>query len=266
MNSYDSESILTRLRTPLENSGFSTLEGTFAGDLLQAVAAELARIWSQELETIADRAFAATAAGTWLDAVCADYGLTRLTDEDDDALRARVLARIRGQAASGNAADYREWALETAGVRAARAFGLLRGPNTVDLFLAFRPGADENAVLAAAAEAVAARRPLCADVRVAAATARAVAVQANVTLESGAALTAVQSAFAAALTAWLEENMLTAAGAVIGPGRISALLLGCGGVLDVTALTLDGGTGAVALEPGEYAVPGTLTLSGTVSA
>ena len=266
MNEYDLDSILSRLRAPLDGS-FSTMEGTFAGDILQAVAAELARIWSQELEALTDRAFVATATGPWLDAACADYGLRRRENEDDETLRARTLARVRGQAASGNAADYREWALAVPGVRAARAFGLLRGANTVDVFLVPEEGADSAAVTAAAATLIAERRPLGADVRVAAAESRAVDIVATVTLESGASMTAVEGRFAALLDEWLADHALTAAGAVIGPGRVSALLLQCGGVLDVTALTLDGGTAAVTLTPGQYAVAGALTLTdGTVGA
>ena len=43
---YDFDSILQRLKQALEGQ-VSAMEGTFTGDILQAVAAELARIWSQ---------------------------------------------------------------------------------------------------------------------------------------------------------------------------------------------------------------------------
>ena len=265
MSDYDFDGILARLKAPLSGS-LSTLEGTFAGDILQAAASELARIWSQELDSVADRAFAATAEGPWLDAVCADYGLARKAGEADGALRARVLARIRGQAASGNAADYREWALEVDGVKAARAFGLLRGANTVDVFIVPAAGADTAALTAAVAARIEERRPVCADVSVAAAQSRSIAVSATVTLTDGAALTAVQTQFSALLAQWLDDAMLTAAGAVIGPGRISALLLACDGVADVTSLALDGGSAAVTLTAGQYAVAGAVELTGAVSA
>ena len=84
---YDFDSILTRLRSGVQGT-VSTLEGTFAGDLLQSVAAELARIWSQEVDTAAQRGFLATAEGQWLDAVCGDYGITRKSGESDEGLRA----------------------------------------------------------------------------------------------------------------------------------------------------------------------------------
>ena len=75
---YDFDAILGRLRESM-SSGVSTMEGTFAGDILQAVAAELARIWSQEMDTVTQRGFLSTAEGEWLDAVCGNFGLSRKT-------------------------------------------------------------------------------------------------------------------------------------------------------------------------------------------
>ena len=92
---YDFDSILARLRSGVQGT-VSTLEGTFAGDLLQSVAAELARIWSQEVDTAAQRGFLATAEGQWLDAVCGDYGITRKSGESDEGLRARALEQVPG--------------------------------------------------------------------------------------------------------------------------------------------------------------------------
>ena len=100
---YDFDSILARLRSGVQGT-VSTLEGTFAGDLLQSVAAELARIWSQEVDTAAQRGFLATAEGQWLDAVCGDYGITRKSGESDEGLRARALEQVRSRGGGGTAA------------------------------------------------------------------------------------------------------------------------------------------------------------------
>ena len=53
--SYDFDSILLRLKGALSGT-VSAMEGTFTGDILQAVAAELARIWSQEMDSVTQRA------------------------------------------------------------------------------------------------------------------------------------------------------------------------------------------------------------------
>ena len=80
--SYDFDSILLRLKGALSGT-VSAMEGTFTGDILQAVAAELARIWSQEMDSVTQRAFLSTAEGQWLDAACSDYGITRKEGETD---------------------------------------------------------------------------------------------------------------------------------------------------------------------------------------
>ena len=85
----DFDSILQRLKEQLQGS-VSAMEGTFAGDILQAVAAELARIWSQEMDSVTQRGFVSTAQGTWLDAACGDYGITRKEGESDESLRQRT--------------------------------------------------------------------------------------------------------------------------------------------------------------------------------
>ncbi len=136
---YDFDSILQRLKAALGDR-VSALEGTFAGDILQAVAAELARIWSQEIDTVTQRGFVATAEGRWLDAACGDYGVTRKSGESDEKLRRRVLDHIRARSAGGNAADYVAWALEMEGVAAAAAVPLGRGAGTVDVYFAPEEG------------------------------------------------------------------------------------------------------------------------------
>lgn len=261
----DFGSILVRLKAPL-GERFSTMEGTFAGDILQAVASELARIWSQEMDVLTDRAFVSTAAGEWLDFACLDFGVERKEGESDETLRRRTLDRIREQAAGGNAADYRKWAMETRAVKAAQAFGLLRGPGTVDVFVIPEDGTDSPSAIAAANAAIQEQRPVCADVRVHPARQVTLSVSAAVTLEAGVALTAVIACFSAAMTRWLEDAALTARGSVISPGRISGLLLSCAGVLDVRGIRLNCTEENISLRPGEYAVCGSINLTGMVNA
>ena len=124
--SYGFEEILGRLKAGLQGQ-VSALEGTFTGDILQAVAAELARIWSQEMDTVTQRGFVETAEGGWLDALCGNYGVKRKEGESDEKLRQRVLDHIRARGASGNAADYVAWALALDGVVAASAVPLGHG-------------------------------------------------------------------------------------------------------------------------------------------
>lgn len=68
--------ILERMKNNLDID-ITSLEGTWTADILQAVANELARIYSMEIEPAYSKAFVTTASGDDLDRCCADYGIVR---------------------------------------------------------------------------------------------------------------------------------------------------------------------------------------------
>ena len=70
------EEIIKRISERL-NIDANLMEGGFAQDIIGSIAYELANITETELNTIADRAFVATAQGDDLDRVGADYGIAR---------------------------------------------------------------------------------------------------------------------------------------------------------------------------------------------
>lgn len=85
--------------------------------------------------------------------------------EEDAALRARLLQRIRTPPRGGAASDWTSWALEVPGVTRAWSYPNWTGPGTVGLTFVFDgranilPGAAELATMAAYIDA---RRPVCA--------------------------------------------------------------------------------------------------------
>ena len=256
---YDFDSILARLRSGVQGT-VSTLEGTFAGDLLQSVAAELARIWSQEVDTAAQRGFLATAEGQWLDAVCGDYGSTRKSGESDEGLRARALEQVRSRGGGGTAADYVGWTLALEGVAAASAVPLARGAGTVNVY--FVPAADapeglDGQVSAALEE----RRPVGADVQAIRAQSTAVNVSAAVTLAAGSALDQVKSGFSQAMETWLAGVRLREQGEKVSLSRVIGILMNVPGVEDVGSVLLNGKNEAVTVGTGKYAVLGTVTVT-----
>lgn len=85
------EAILGRMKSNLELD-MASIEGTWTGDLLQAVANELARIYSMEIRPMYDKAFVRTARGGDLDNCCADYGIER-----NPATAAEGLVTITGK-------------------------------------------------------------------------------------------------------------------------------------------------------------------------
>ncbi len=256
---YEFEAILRRMKEGLSGR-VSAMEGTFAGDILQAVAAELARIWSQEIDTVTQRGFVATAQGTWLDAACGDYGVTRKEGETDDKLRQRVLDHIRTRGAGGNAADYVAWALQLKGVAAAAAVPLGRGPGTVDVYFAPEGGIERD-LTAELQSFLESKRPVGADVQVIAAAPVEVHVAANVTLSGETPLRSVQTAMEQLLQDHLGNAQLTENGQLISLNRIIGLLMNCPGLADASGVTLNGGAASLTIPRGSYAVPGTVTLT-----
>lgn len=84
-------SILERMKARIETEA-DRREGTWTADNLQAVANELARIYSEDIESILPQAFVATAMGSNLDSVCSDYGIMRRA-----ATSAEVVVELQGE-------------------------------------------------------------------------------------------------------------------------------------------------------------------------
>lgn len=256
---YDFENILLRLKEELSGA-VSAMEGTFAGDILQAVAAELARIWSQEMDSVTQRAFLTTAKGQWLDAACGDYSITRKEGETDEQLRQRALERIRQRGSSGNTADYVAWAQEVEGVALAAAIPLGRGAGTVDVYFSPTEDAPPN-ILLLLQHYLEDKRPVGADVKVIQAQPVTVSVTAQVKRQGDVSLEDIHQSFAQKLTQYLQQAKLAEGGQVVSINRIIGLLVSCQGVEDAYGVTLNGGTVNVTMDQGTYAVTGTVSLT-----
>ena len=224
----------------------STVEGSFAGDLLRACADGCAELWSTEIDGLEERAFVASAAGEWLTRVCADRGVERRAGEDDETLRSRALESLKRQGASGNADDYAAWCGTVEDLLRVRVLPLARGAGTVDIVAAAQSVVDE-------------KRPIGADAKVFAAVEKPLNIAASVVLSEGASLEGVVNAFKGAFTAFCREGALTTR--LVSYARVSAILLDQEGVADVTVFTLGGAGTSFALGEREIGVPGTVTLT-----
>lgn len=253
------ESILSRMKERMPE-GISTMEGTFAGDILQATAAEIARIWSQEVDTVTQRGFIATAEGEWLDAACGDFGISRKNGESDDTLRKRALARIRNRGAGGSAADYAAWATEIEGVQSALVVPLGRGNGTVDVYIAAEDDEDEDlqSVVQAYLEE---RRPVGADVEVICAQPMEVDLSATVTRLDDTEMEDIQTEVSRRLRDYLQGVQLCAGGQSISLNRMIGLLMDCKGVADVSDVTMNDAAQNLTVPQGKYPVPGEVTLT-----
>ena len=238
----------------------STEEGSFAGDVLRACADAMAQLWSQEIDGLERRAFVSTAGGDWLTKVCADRGVERREDEDDETLRRRTLEKLAALPASGNADHYAAWCGQVTDILRVRVLPLARGAGTVDIMAVDTAGhCPGDLTLAQARAIVDENSPIGADAQVCGAEEVAVDIAASVALMDGASLDTVKTAFEESLSAFCRDCALRTN--VVSFAKVMRLLLDTEGVADVTAFTLCGGEDSVALTERQIPVAGTLTVT-----
>lgn len=183
--------------------------------------------------------------------------------ETDAALRARLLARMRTPATSGNAYHYQLWALETNGVGAAKVTPLWDGPGTVRVLIVGpnREPVDSEVVDACAAH-IEEERPIGASVTVLSATGLNVTVTATVTVSDTTTVAAVQTAFEAALAAYLQSIAFVEY--TLSYNRVAFLLMSVEGVVDYTDLLINSGTANITIDADEVPVLSGVTLSAAI--
>lgn len=107
------ETIFEELQTEFQSRypDYSALLASDPAVKLLEVAAYREVLLRNRINSAAKASLLAFATGSDLDHLAAFYGVTRLTDETDEALRLRTRQRIIGFANAGGAAHYRYWAL-----------------------------------------------------------------------------------------------------------------------------------------------------------
>ena len=107
------ETIFSELQAEFQSRypDYSALLASDPAVKLLEVAAYREVLLRNRVNAAAKASLLAFATGSDLDHLAAFYGVTRLTDETDEALRLRTRQRIIGFANAGGAAHYRYWAL-----------------------------------------------------------------------------------------------------------------------------------------------------------
>ena len=107
------ETIFSELQTEFQSRypDYSALLASDPAVKLLEVAAYREVLLRNRINTAAKASLLAFATGSDLEHLAAFYGVTRLMDETDEALRLRTRQRIIGFANAGGAAHYRYWAL-----------------------------------------------------------------------------------------------------------------------------------------------------------
>lgn len=194
-------------------------------------------------------------------------------DEDDDALRARVIERDRTNESSyvGNNNDYIRWAKEVDGVGDVMVVPEWAGAGsgTVKLIVMDTNGAPANQTILDAVydhiispdspdERLA---PTGAILTAATATPIAISVSATVTLEPTANITAVKAGFETKLFAYFAEAKAESS---VRFTRVGSMLSETAGVLDYTGLTINGAAANIEITVDDYPTIGTTTLTEAV--
>jgi uncharacterized phage protein gp47/JayE len=183
------------------------------------------------------------------------------TDQETDAaLLERLLEKVRTPATSGNVAHYLQWAKSVSGVGDAIVFPIWDGNGTVKVVVIDANKEPASAEIVSDVEDyIAEVRPIGATVTVVAATALDIDVVATLSLATGAIVADVKTAFEAALVSYLQQIAFKQS--YVSYAQVGSLLLDTPGILDYSNLTLNTGTGNVAIGDAQVAVKGTVTLN-----
>lgn len=189
--------------------------------------------------------------------------------ETDAEYYARHLIKLRTPPTSGNVYHYQSWALEVAGVGApVKVFPLAQGANTVDVVLIDSAGQPAGAdVVAAVQEYIDpdstgegnGEAPIGARCYVSAATAKPLTISATVRRSALTDEETVSANIRAAITGFL--SALAFREDYVSYARLTDAILHAEGVVDITALTLDGGTVSVSVAAREVATVGEVTIT-----
>lgn len=177
--------------------------------------------------------------------------------EDDDTFRARVMLYLSEDAVNCNEAQYKQWALEVAGVKTAVVKGAeTAGAGNVAVYISSLTGTVSNELRQAVKDYIDSKQFINATVIVSALTNVDINVTATVELESGHTASSVETEFTELLTSYLSNLSGN-----VSYLRVSDLLFSCSGVRDVTVFKLNNAESSVVIQDTEIAVVGEVVIN-----
>ena len=179
-------------------------------------------------------------------------------EETDDNLRSRFYAQIRTPSTSGNADNYKTWALEVPGCGNARVFPLWNGAGTVKVLVVDENMAIDEGLEVTVYDYIETVRPVGPVITVDSPAGIVINVTANVLLDGSQTLVDVKDGFQSLLSEYLKESVFEDYS--VSYARIGALLLTTEGVQDYTGLQVNGGTANITIADTEMPIAGTVTL------
>jgi len=184
-------------------------------------------------------------------------------EERDDNLRARFYNQIQSPSTSGNADNYKKWALEVPGVGDAKVYPLWNGNGTVKVIIVDSNMSIDTGLELPVYEHIEAVRPIGATVTVTSPASKEITVSAKIKLDGTRLLQEVISSFTANFTEYLRGTIFEAY--VVSYAKIGSILLATDGISDYSELLVNGGGSNVVIGETEMPMAGTVNLTEVVS-
>lgn len=179
--------------------------------------------------------------------------------ETDESLLNRYLQQLRNPSTSGNAYNYKKWALEVQGVGGAKIFPLWNGPGTVKTIIVDSNKQPATEILVnEVADHIEKMRPIGAEVTIKSATGINIDVSGTVILASGYTLQDVTDIFENEITEYFKSIAFESN--YVSYARLGTILLSVEGILDYSDLKLNGTSVNIAINDEEIPVLGTVSL------
>ncbi len=180
-------------------------------------------------------------------------------EETDENLRARLYAYLQRPSTSGNAINYKEWAMLVPGVGNAKVFPLWDGNGTVKIIIV-----DSNMEIDTSLETqvynyIETVRPIGAQVTVDSPEGKTINIIANIVLDGSETFENVVSAFTVAVRNHLKELVFETYS--VSYAKIGSLLLSIPGITDYNSLRVNGGTANITISEAEMPILGTINLT-----
>ncbi|WMJ90622.1 baseplate J/gp47 family protein [Anaerocolumna sp. MB42-C2] len=180
-------------------------------------------------------------------------------EETDENLRARFYTQIQSPSTSGNADNYKKWALEVPGVGDAKVYPLWNGNGTVkviivDSNMAIDPGLEQPVY-----KYIETVRPIGATVTVTSPVSKEITVSANIKPDGTRHFNEVINSFTKSFTEYLKGTIFEAY--VVSYAKIGSILLTTEGVSDYSDLLVNNGVTNISIEETETPIAGNVVLT-----
>ena len=180
--------------------------------------------------------------------------------ESDQSLLQRVLIKVRMPSTSGNANDYKLWALSVGGIGDAKVFPVWDGPGTVKVIVIDTEKKPANMnLVSSVSEVIENNRPIGAKVDVAAAQPLIIDINVTVIKDSSNTLEQIKEEVAVKVGDYLKSIAFRQS--YVSFAQVGNAIMQCSGIGDYSNLLVNNGSANITVGAEEVAIVGTVTVN-----